>query len=109
MKNPFCFFFKEQSAVKRTANLDNENDKKVGSEEQWSDIEMEEVVGYETENESDYNCIFSDHFHFKLLIIDQSLGTACLDHWKSAMFHNIPELRLGIIQNLQFYAEPIGS
>ena len=54
--------------------MDNENDKKVGGEEQWSDIEMEDAVDHETENESDCNCIFSDHFHFTLLIIDQSLG-----------------------------------
>ena len=54
--------------------MENENGKKVGSEEQWSDIEMEDAVDYETENESDCNCIVSDHFHFKLLIIDQSLG-----------------------------------
>ena len=51
--------------------MENENDKKVGSEEQWSDIEMEDAVDYETGNESGCNCIFSDHFHFKL---DQSLG-----------------------------------
>ena len=32
---------------------------------------MEDAVDYETGNESGCNCIFSDHFHFKL---DQSLG-----------------------------------
>ena len=32
--NPFCFAFKEQSIVKKAANLDKENNKKVKSKEE---------------------------------------------------------------------------
>lgn len=56
--NPFCFAFKEQSIVKKAANLDKENNKKVKSKEELSDIEMEEAVDYETESESNHNCVF---------------------------------------------------
>lgn len=56
--NPFVFTFKEQSIVKRATNLDKENNKKVESKEELSDIEMEEAVDYETESESNHNCVF---------------------------------------------------
>ena len=66
-----CFAFKEQSIVKKAANLDKENNKKVKSKEELSDIEMEEAVDYETESESNHNCVFLVIFtlNFWLLIL----------------------------------------